>query len=98
MVEGHNIREKAADPWHGVCASDVKQRLARERPAVWAKMQKSQASRPPEQEQADVDPAPTLPPLLVRNCNATERKAYGTSDQGPCEQQMALFRPTASLL
>ena len=97
MVEGRNIREKAADPWHCVCASDVEQRLAREHPAVWAKMQQPQANRQSAQEQADVAHVPTSlpPPVRIMPLKQTRHKAHQCRLHD--ERQMALFPPMAIL-
>ncbi|KAK9831554.1 hypothetical protein WJX74_000012 [Apatococcus lobatus] len=62
LVEGHNVRKRAADPWHGVCAIDVEQRLARQQPAVWAEMQRPQPDRHFAMEEASAASLPSVPP------------------------------------
>ena len=73
MVEGHGVHQKAADPWHGVCAEDVEQRVARDHPTVWAEMRKPRADRHPTKEQAIVVLSP-FTPALVSTSNASNTK------------------------
>ena len=77
MVEGHGVHQKAADPWHGVCAEDVEQRLAKEHPAVWAGMRKFQADRHLAEEQATVASVPFTPaPVSISNAGNTNCMEY----------------------